>query len=170
MKNSFLSLFQGCHGHFQLESGHNGDLWLQLETLCLQPQKSRLRFRLYRAHRLLLARHSLRCSFRRQSPNAHWDSRSRPARHRLRYFQSIFAVPYTVEKNSFVAGKPQLLFDSIAMRFPYSAFDVAADGQHIVAFQFEGGKKRFRTEPAVVLNWLDEVRRQVASDQTAAVK
>jgi hypothetical protein len=55
------------------------------------------------------------------------------------------------------------------MRFPYSAFDVAADGQHIVAFQFEGGKKRFRTEPTVVLNWLDEVRRQVASDQTAAV-
>jgi hypothetical protein len=29
------------------------------------------------------------------------------------------------------------------MRFPYSAFDVAADGQHIVAFQFEGGKSGF---------------------------
>jgi orotate phosphoribosyltransferase len=39
MKNSFLSLFQGRHGHFQLESGHHGDLWLQLETLCLQPRK-----------------------------------------------------------------------------------------------------------------------------------
>lgn len=25
------------HGHFELESGHHGDLWLDLESLCLRP-------------------------------------------------------------------------------------------------------------------------------------
>jgi orotate phosphoribosyltransferase len=29
-----LSFVQGRQGHFRLESGHHGDLWLQLETLC----------------------------------------------------------------------------------------------------------------------------------------
>jgi orotate phosphoribosyltransferase len=26
-------------GHFLLESGHHGDLWLDLESLCLRPQR-----------------------------------------------------------------------------------------------------------------------------------
>ncbi len=84
--------------------------------------------------------------------------------------QQIFAVSYSVDKNSFVASKPQPLFDGIAMRFPYTAFDVSADGQHFVAFQFEGGKKLERTEPVVVVNWLDEVRRQVAAGQSSSPK
>jgi orotate phosphoribosyltransferase len=35
MKEDVLSLVRGRQGHFKLESGHHGDLWFQLETLCL---------------------------------------------------------------------------------------------------------------------------------------
>jgi orotate phosphoribosyltransferase len=35
MKDKLLSLVRGRQGHFRLESGHHGDLWFQLETLCL---------------------------------------------------------------------------------------------------------------------------------------
>src|SRR5271165_3791856 len=31
-------LLQGRQGHFQLESGHHGDLWFALETLCQKPR------------------------------------------------------------------------------------------------------------------------------------
>ena len=82
----------------------------------------------------------------------------------------IFAVSYTVDKGSLVAGKPQLVCSHIAMRFPYTGFDVSADGQHIVAFQFEGEKQDLNPEPTVVINWLDEVRRQVASGQSGGSK
>ena len=82
----------------------------------------------------------------------------------------IFAVSYTVDKNSFLAGKPQLMFSHIAMRFPYTGFDVAADGEHIVAFQFDGDKRDTHAEPTVVINWLDEIRRQVASGQSPLSK
>jgi orotate phosphoribosyltransferase len=36
MKEHLLSLVRGRQGHFLLESGHHGDLWYQLETLCLR--------------------------------------------------------------------------------------------------------------------------------------
>jgi orotate phosphoribosyltransferase len=35
VREDLLSIVQGRQGHFQLESGHHGDLWLELETLCL---------------------------------------------------------------------------------------------------------------------------------------
>ena len=35
MKESFYHSCGDDQGHFQLESGHHGDLWLELETLCL---------------------------------------------------------------------------------------------------------------------------------------
>src|ERR1700744_2446551 len=35
---SVLELVSARRGHFLLESGHHGNLWLELETLCLQPQ------------------------------------------------------------------------------------------------------------------------------------
>ena len=35
MKENFLSFVRRRQGHFQFESGHHGDLWLDLETLCL---------------------------------------------------------------------------------------------------------------------------------------
>jgi orotate phosphoribosyltransferase len=39
MKEKLLSLVRGRPGHFQFESGHHGDLWLELETLCLRSHK-----------------------------------------------------------------------------------------------------------------------------------
>jgi len=41
MKEHLLSLVRGRHGHFRLESGHHGDLWFQLETLCLRAREIR---------------------------------------------------------------------------------------------------------------------------------
>jgi orotate phosphoribosyltransferase len=40
MQQEVLELLSGRQGHFLLESGHHGDLWLDLETLCLQPQRA----------------------------------------------------------------------------------------------------------------------------------
>jgi orotate phosphoribosyltransferase len=34
---SFLSSVRARRGHFRFESGHHGDFWLDLETLCLRP-------------------------------------------------------------------------------------------------------------------------------------
>jgi|SRR5579872_4086398 len=39
MKENFLSFVRGRHGHFKFESGHHGDLWLELETLCMHPRE-----------------------------------------------------------------------------------------------------------------------------------
>jgi orotate phosphoribosyltransferase len=39
MNEDVLALVDGRRGHFQLESGHHGDLWLGLETLCLRPRE-----------------------------------------------------------------------------------------------------------------------------------
>lgn len=36
-KEEILSLLRARKGHFLLESGHHGDLWLDLELLCLRP-------------------------------------------------------------------------------------------------------------------------------------
>ena len=41
MHAQVLSLVSGRQGHFRLESGHHGDLWFQLETLCLNARKIR---------------------------------------------------------------------------------------------------------------------------------
>jgi orotate phosphoribosyltransferase len=38
MLGEVLELLSPRRGHFLLESGHHGDLWLDLETLCLQPR------------------------------------------------------------------------------------------------------------------------------------
>jgi orotate phosphoribosyltransferase len=41
MKEHLLSFVRGRQGHFLLESGHHGDLWYQLETLCLHTREIR---------------------------------------------------------------------------------------------------------------------------------
>jgi orotate phosphoribosyltransferase len=41
LQEKVLQLLSARRGHFLLESGHHGDLWLDLETLCLQPQRVR---------------------------------------------------------------------------------------------------------------------------------
>jgi orotate phosphoribosyltransferase len=37
-----LELVSGRKGHFLLESGHHGDLWLDLESLCLRPRRTQI--------------------------------------------------------------------------------------------------------------------------------
>ena len=39
MNEDVLALVEGRCGHFHLESGHHGDLWLRLEVLCLRPRE-----------------------------------------------------------------------------------------------------------------------------------
>jgi orotate phosphoribosyltransferase len=41
MTPDILSLVRGRQGHFLLESGYHGDLWFQLETLCLHSSELR---------------------------------------------------------------------------------------------------------------------------------
>ncbi len=39
MHGSILDSLSARNGHFLLESGHHGSLWLDLETLCLKPER-----------------------------------------------------------------------------------------------------------------------------------
>jgi len=39
MEEHLLSFLPARQGHFQFESGHHGDLWLELETLCLRSRE-----------------------------------------------------------------------------------------------------------------------------------
>ena len=51
MQQEFLSLLAARQGHFKLESGHHGDLWLDLDLLFLRPRSVR-RFAVELAGRL----------------------------------------------------------------------------------------------------------------------
>ncbi len=80
----------------------------------------------------------------------------------------LFAIPYSVDKNVFQPGKPELLFGRIfELRAPYASYDVTPDGQHFVMLQPNGARASGKVEPTVVLNWLGEVRQQVAAGQSA---
>ena len=39
MQEEFLKLVNGRRGHFLYESGHHGNLWFDLETLCRRPER-----------------------------------------------------------------------------------------------------------------------------------
>lgn len=41
MQDQIFELLSAQRGHFLLESGHHGNLWLDLELLCLQPERIR---------------------------------------------------------------------------------------------------------------------------------
>src|SRR2546430_14889165 len=41
MHEDVIALMPARRGHFLLESGHHGDLWLDLELLCLNPEPIR---------------------------------------------------------------------------------------------------------------------------------
>ena len=41
MRKDVIALMPARRGHFLLESGHHGDLWLDLELLCLNPESVR---------------------------------------------------------------------------------------------------------------------------------
>jgi serine/threonine-protein kinase len=84
---------------------------------------------------------------------------------------SLVAVPYSVDKNSFQPGKPEVVYSGrFEMRAPFTSYDVTPDNQHFVVFQFAGGRAAPTSVPTVVLNWLDEVRRQVTAGQSDAGK
>jgi Tol biopolymer transport system component len=89
--------------------------------------------------------------------------------HELFYIHAtagLMAVPYAVDKNVFQPGKAQILFGRLfEPRAPYSSYDVTPDGQHFVMLQVNGTRASGKVEPTVVLNWLGEVRRQVAAGQ-----
>jgi orotate phosphoribosyltransferase len=40
MLENLLALVRGRQGHFLLESGHHGDVWFELETLCLHAREA----------------------------------------------------------------------------------------------------------------------------------
>ena len=84
---------------------------------------------------------------------------------------TLVAVPYSVDKDSFQPGKPEVVYSGrFEMRAPFTSYDVTPDNQHFVVFQFAGGRAAPTSVPTVVLNWLDEVRRQVAAGQSDAGK
>jgi Tol biopolymer transport system component len=97
----------------------------------------------------------------------HWSKNGRE----LFYLQGpagLVAVPYTVDQNVFQPGKAQILFGRLfEPRAPYASYDVTPDGQHFVMLQLNGARASGKVEPTVVLNWLGEVRRQVAAGQSA---
>jgi eukaryotic-like serine/threonine-protein kinase len=84
----------------------------------------------------------------------------------------LVAVPYYVEQNTFEPGRPVVLFEGdFLTRIPYSSYDVASDGQHFVMFQDAGNNTQsVAVQPTVLLNWLDQMRRLVASSQGSAAK
>ena len=84
---------------------------------------------------------------------------------------SLVAVPYSVDKDSFQPGKPEVVYSGrFEQRAPFTSYDVSPDSQHFVLFQFAGGRAAPTSVPTVVLNWMDDVRRQVAAGQTDAGK
>jgi orotate phosphoribosyltransferase len=42
VQEQVLDLLSARKGHFLLESGHHGDLWLDLESLCLRPRRAQV--------------------------------------------------------------------------------------------------------------------------------
>jgi serine/threonine-protein kinase len=81
--------------------------------------------------------------------------------------RALVGVPYSVDKDSFQPGKPEVLFaDRFEMRAPFTSYDATPDGQHFAMFQFTGGRAAPTSLPSVVLNWLDQVRQQVAVGQS----
>jgi serine/threonine-protein kinase len=91
--------------------------------------------------------------------------------HELYYLHGsqLFAVPYTEDKNSFQPGKPQMLFENrFEARAPYTSYDTTPDGQHFVAIQAAAGRPATHTDPTVVINWIDEVKRTVIAGQSTS--
>src|SRR5271163_2239994 len=93
--------------------------------------------------------------------------------HELFYLDGtgLVAMPYTVEKNSFEPGHPQVLFaKNFEMRAPLGSYDVLPDGQHFVMFQLTSGRTAAASGPTVALNWIDQARQLVAAGQNDAAK
>jgi serine/threonine protein kinase/Tol biopolymer transport system component len=93
--------------------------------------------------------------------------------HELFYLDGtgLVAMPYTVEKDSFRPGQPQILFaKNFEMRAPLGSYDVMPDGQHFVMFQLTSGRTAAASGPTVALNWIEQARQLVAAGQNDAAK
>jgi serine/threonine-protein kinase len=72
----------------------------------------------------------------------------------------LMNVSYTVQDGVFRPRPPRELFDYPAP--PYSwQFDFSPDGQRILAYKDRAGTVSSRREPAVVINWFDELESKV---------
>jgi Tol biopolymer transport system component len=102
-----------------------------------------------------------------------WEPRWSKSGHEIFYATSnqMISVPYTVENGAFQVGKPEVLFqDRFELRVPFPSFDVSPDGQHFVMFQSSSGRSLGNTLPTVILNWMSQVRAQVAAAQVDSSK
>ena len=91
--------------------------------------------------------------------------------HELFYLDGtgLVAMPYSVDKNSFEPGRPQILFaKNFEMRAPLGSYDVMPDGQHFVMFQLTSGRTAVASGPTVALNWIEQARQLVAAGQNDA--
>ena len=75
----------------------------------------------------------------------------------------IMVVSYTVEGNSFVAGRPRVWSPTPIRRDGVRAnFDISADGTRAVVFpQPPPGQTEESLHAAFLLNFFDEVRRRI---------
>ena len=79
---------------------------------------------------------------------------------------ALFEAPYSVEGNSFQAGKPELLFQGgFEFRSPYFPYDVAPDGKHFAMFEAVQAKMAGAALPTVVVNWSARVQSLVATEK-----
>lgn len=79
---------------------------------------------------------------------------------------AVYAVPYSVEGNSFHAEKPGILFQGgFQMGSPDPSYAVAPDGKHFAMLVPAQGKGGEQTPPTVVIHWLTRVQRLVAAGQ-----
>ncbi len=79
---------------------------------------------------------------------------------------SLYAIPYSIQGNSFQPGTPALLFQGdFENRGPMPSYDAAPDGKHFAMFEPVGEKAPPPSPPTVVLNWFTRVARLVASGQ-----
>jgi len=68
---------------------------------------------------------------------------------------------------TFAVGNPTLLFEGSYVGGPGSGrdYDVTPDGQRFLMVRVKGGEQAAPTQMDVVLNWFEELKRLVPTDQ-----
>jgi serine/threonine protein kinase/Tol biopolymer transport system component len=79
---------------------------------------------------------------------------------------ALYTVSYSLEEDSFHAGKPEILFQGgFEMGSPDPSYDVAPDGKHFAMLVPAQGKGGGQSPPTVVIHWVTRVQRLVAAGQ-----
>ena len=76
----------------------------------------------------------------------------------------LMSVSFTVEGDTFRPALPQALFDFPAPPYSYQ-YDVASDGQRFLAYKDLAENEAGMREPAVVVNWIDELEAKVPASR-----